>query len=147
MRADIIKVWVDDVNVNIQTSDGQVKSEKIADYYRLCNATPEERQAFEYDNMGIHWSELDEDLSYEGFFDYVPSPQSEIRNKLGELPDICNMGYIAQRYFGKTRQWLYQRLNGNIVNGKPAQFTKEEIKILNEALQDISKKINAISIS
>ena len=36
MRADIIKVWVDDVNVNIQTSDGQVKSEKIADYYRLC---------------------------------------------------------------------------------------------------------------
>ena len=68
MRADIIKVWVDDVNVNIQTSDGQVKSEKIADYYRLCNATPEERQAFEYDNMGIHWSELDEDLSYEGFF-------------------------------------------------------------------------------
>ena len=68
MKIDVVKVWVDDVHVNIQTANGQIKSEKIVDYYRLRNATPEQRQNFEYDNMGIHWLELDEDLSYEGFF-------------------------------------------------------------------------------
>lgn len=38
------------------------------------------------------------------------------------------MSYIAEHYFGKSRQWLYQRINGNIVNGKPADFTPDELK-------------------
>ena len=35
---------------------------------------------------------------------------------------------------------LYQRLNGNLVNGKPARFTPDELQTFNNALQDISKK-------
>lgn len=140
------KLWFDDKCVCIETDTGKIGRLPLNDFPKLRFATKEQRDAYELSPFGIHWPQLDEDLSYEGFFDYVPSPRSEVRRKLGELPDICNMGYIAQRYFGKTRQWLYQRLNGNIVNGKPAQFTKEEIKILNEALQDIGRKISSISI-
>ena len=29
MKIDVVKVWVDDVHVNIQTANGQIKSEKI----------------------------------------------------------------------------------------------------------------------
>ncbi len=47
MKIVVVKVWVDDVCVNIQTSDGQIRSEKISDYYRFRNATPEQRQHFE----------------------------------------------------------------------------------------------------
>lgn len=141
------KLWFDDKYICIKTDAGKVGKLPLNDFPKLRFATKEQRDAYELSPFGIHWLQLDEDLSYEGFFDYVPSPQSEVRRKLGELPDICNMGYIAQRYFGKTRQWLYQRLNGNLVNGKPAQFTQEEIKILNEALQDIGQKISSISIS
>ena len=36
--------------------------------------------------------------------------------------------------------WLYQKINGSIVNRKPARFTAEEINTLNFALQDIGKK-------
>ncbi|MDE5638997.1 MAG: DUF5053 domain-containing protein [Odoribacter sp.] len=138
------KLWFDDKYICIKTDIGKVGKLPLNDFPGLRFATKEQRDAYELSPFVIHWLQLDEDLSYEGFFDYVPSLQSEVRRKLGELPDICNMGYIAQRYFGKTRQWLYQRLNGYLVNGKPVQFTQKEIKILNEALQDIGQKISSI---
>ncbi|MFK2309765.1 DUF5053 domain-containing protein [Bacteroides fragilis] len=40
----------------------------------------------------------------------------------------------------KDRSWLAQRINGNIVNGKPCAFTESELEILKFALNDI--KIN-----
>lgn len=35
---------------------------------RLRYATKAQREDFEYDNLGIHWEKLDEDLSFEGSF-------------------------------------------------------------------------------
>jgi hypothetical protein len=35
---------------------------------RLYNASEEQLQKFTLSHHGIHWMELDEDLSYEGFF-------------------------------------------------------------------------------
>ena len=61
--------------------------------------------------------------------------------ELGEVANIVSVSYIAQKYFGKSRHWLYQRLNGSIVNGKAARFTADEKKKLQEALQDISSII------
>jgi predicted phage tail protein len=64
---------------------------------------------------------------------------------LGEISDMISVAYIARNYFGKTRQWLYQRLKGYTVNGKPARFTEEEKLRLQEALQDISSHIRKTS--
>ncbi|MDR3062484.1 MAG: DUF5053 domain-containing protein [Dysgonamonadaceae bacterium] len=50
-------------------------------------------------------------------------------------------------YFNKSDAWLYQRINGNVVNGKPAYFTHQEIEKLKFALNDISKKLSSLSIS
>lgn len=68
------------------------------------------------------------------------------KKRLDEISNIISISYIAKEYFGKTPQWFYQRLNENIVNGKPATFTEDEIKTLNFALKDISKKIGSVSI-
>lgn len=68
MKVDVIKVWVDDRYVHIFTSDGIERKEAIDNYERLRFATSEQLQDFETDNIGIHWPDLDEDLSYEGFF-------------------------------------------------------------------------------
>jgi hypothetical protein len=65
--------------------------------------------------------------------------------ELGEVANIISVSYIAQKYFGKKRHWLYQRLNGSIVNGKPAQFTNDEKVKLKEALQDVSNIIQNTS--
>jgi hypothetical protein len=70
-----------------------------------------------------------------------------IKEKLQSVLPIISTSYLAKNYFNKSRQWLYQRINGNIVNGKPAKFNENEIKILNSALQDVSKKIGSVRIS
>jgi hypothetical protein len=66
--------------------------------------------------------------------------------ELGEVANIVSVAYIAQKYFGKTRHWLYQRINGSTVNGKPARFTPDEKKKLQEALLDISNIIKNTSL-
>lgn len=70
-----------------------------------------------------------------------------VKQELEKITDIISVSYIAKEYFNKTPQWFYQRLNENTINGKPAQFTEEEINTLNAALKDISKKIGSIRVS
>ena len=76
----------------------------------------------------------------------IAEETEHIRQQLGEIPEILSMSYIAKNYFGKSRTWLYQRVNGNKVNGKPAYFTRSERKQLQDALQDIGKKLSAITL-
>lgn len=70
-----------------------------------------------------------------------------MRQKLQDVIPAISLVYIAKTYFNKTDAWLYQRINGNIVNGKPARFTPEEVDTLKFALEDLSKKMKSISAS
>lgn len=70
----------------------------------------------------------------------------KVREQLSEVLPILPLSYIAKNYFNKSRQWLYQRVNGNIVNGKPAEFTDEEIEVFNTAIQDLSRKLGSVGI-
>ena len=70
----------------------------------------------------------------------------DIRKQLGDVPEMLSMSYIAEHYFGKSRTWLYQRINGNKVNGKPAYFTRAERKQLQEALRDVGQRLSAITL-
>lgn len=65
----------------------------------------------------------------------------ELKLLLKGVDNYLSLSQIAQDYFGKSRSWLYQRINGAIVNGKPAQFTREEQLRFSEALLDISSRI------
>lgn len=82
----------------------------------------------------------------------VKTTQKEIEEikmseRLGEITKMVSMAYIAKTYFNKSRSWLAQKLNGNIVNGKPSQFTDDEIKTLRFALNDMSSKLNSMSVA
>ena len=67
MKIKVIKIWVDDASVYIQTNKGEIYKERFADYPRLRYATPLQRADYDYDNIGIHWKSIDEDLSFNGF--------------------------------------------------------------------------------
>jgi len=69
-----------------------------------------------------------------------------VKIQLDAISDMINMSYIAKTYFGKSRQWLYHRINGSTVNGKRAEFTPEQKKQLNAALKDIGKKIGSVTV-
>ena len=64
-----------------------------------------------------------------------------MHERMGSLTEVVNLAYIARHYFGKTRQWLYQRLKGQMVNGKPAAFTQSEEATFIKALQDIGMQL------
>lgn len=70
-----------------------------------------------------------------------------VRHRLGEIPEAISFSYIAKKYFGKSRAWLMQKLNGNKVNGKQASFTEGEKQQFREALQDLSKKLSAAAMA
>lgn len=77
----------------------------------------------------------------------IRAKELSLKIKLKEILPIVSLSYISEHYFNKSKSWFYQRLNGNEVNGKTASFTQDEIKTLDYALKDISKKLDAISLT
>ena len=73
--------------------------------------------------------------------------ETTTKMQLGEVSEIISLSYVAKHYFNKTKAWLYQRINGNIVNGKPCRFTPEELETFNRALQDISRRIGSLNLT
>ena len=69
------------------------------------------------------------------------------RAKLGDLPEALSLSYIAKKYFGKSRGWLMQKVNGNKVNEKIEVFTDEERLVFRKALQDLSEKMSAVAMT
>lgn len=69
--------------------------------------------------------------------------QTVARQLMGDIPEAISFSYIAKKYFGKTRGWLMQKVNGNIVNGKQASFTTDERARFRSALLDLSKQLSA----
>lgn len=69
------------------------------------------------------------------------------RAKLGDLPEVLSFSYIAKKYFGKSRGWLMQKVNGNKVNGKVAAFTDDERHLFRRALEDLSEKMTAVAMT
>lgn len=65
----IEKIWITDAAICIRTADGREACEYFADYPRLKEASQEERMNYTADAFGISWPALDEDLSFDGFFE------------------------------------------------------------------------------
>ena len=70
-----------------------------------------------------------------------------IREQMNEIIDLIPISYIAKNYFGKSRAWLYQRINGYRVRGRVYTLNDKEIETFNKALKDISNKIVSLSVS
>lgn len=69
-----------------------------------------------------------------------------VREKLGDIPEGLSMAFIAKVYFGKSKEWLYQRLNGSMVNGKKAFFKREEVLQLQNAIRDFGNKLSTVTL-
>lgn len=67
---EVQKMWFDNKNIFLKTNEGIEKSMPLKWFPRLEKATPKQRNNFELSPFGIHWEEIDEDLSFEGFFKF-----------------------------------------------------------------------------
>ena len=99
-RKDLKRLWFSDERIFIETVQGTVKSMHLEWFPRLKNATPAEREDYELSAMGIHWEAIDEDLSFEGFFNYNKQQADKQRNSIQELVKdfpMINLTELATR--------------------------------------------------
>lgn len=70
-----------------------------------------------------------------------------IRKKLEHILPFINVSCFARHYFGRSASWFYQRLNGNIVHGKPASFTEDEVKQLQDAFHTLGREFTSLRLT
>ena len=58
-----VAVFCDDSHLHVTLADGRALSAPLWWYPRLLAATPTQRAKTEFMPMGIHWPEIDEDIS------------------------------------------------------------------------------------
>jgi hypothetical protein len=52
---------------------------------------------------------------------------------------------VAERFFGRSRSWITHKLNHDLKNGKPDDFTEAERAKLKDALDTIAYEIQILS--
>ena len=128
-------------------TDYENKIKVLAERNRLAT-TEEERAAVAAEKNALRGK--DEKAFTEALEELIKTTADEVQEqrmaeRLGEITDMVSMAYIAKTYFKKSRSWLAHKLNGNMVNGKPSQFTEEELKTLRYALSDMASKLSDMS--
>lgn len=71
----IKNIEVTDEEITACLVDGRIISVPLAWSWRLSEATPEQRLNFEFigDGQGVHWPDIDEDISIEGMLYGIPA--------------------------------------------------------------------------
>ncbi len=75
----VLNVQFTDDTISVKLRDGRVITEPLVWYPRLLEATPSQRTRTGKSaggNYGIHWPEIDEDLSTEGLLREAPGPKA-----------------------------------------------------------------------
>lgn len=102
------KIWLTEDAVWIRTVDGREACEYFADFPRLRFAKPEQRANYQADEFGINWPDIDEDLSFEGFFH--KKNHTELYRIFLDHPEL-NASAIARR-MGISQSLFAQYISG-----------------------------------
>jgi len=75
----VADVFFDEEALGVRLKDGRTISVPLAWYPRLFNATPEQRKDWKIagGGYGIHWPQIDEDISTEGLLRGAPAPREK----------------------------------------------------------------------
>lgn len=130
----IEKIWLTDTAIRIRTADGREAHENFDEYPRLKHATQRQREHYETDAFGIHWPELDEDLSFDGFF--RKRNETSLYKLFIAHPEL-NASAVARR-LGLAQSLLAQYISGTKKpSPKRERLILEEIRKIGEELAAI----------
>ena len=131
----ISKIWFADDRIYGLTDDGRELWQSLLYYRRLRNATDEERANYEIDDEGIHWYDLDEDVSFESFEYDDPEPTGISRIFLSH-PEL-NASAVGRR-LGISQSLMAQYINGTKKPSKERErLIMNEIILISQELQRI----------
>ena len=121
------KIWFENEKLYAEMEDGHVLWQSILYYRRLVEATDEQRKNYALGHFGIHWEEIDEDVSYESFEYDNPEPVGISRLFLTH-PEL-NASSVARR------MGMKQSLLASYINGTKKPSAEREAEILNTVRQ------------
>ena len=130
----IEKIWLTEDAVWIKTADGREACEKFDDYPRLRYATSEQRANYTADSWGIRWEDIDEDLSFEGFFNKQPT--TELYILFMAHPEL-NVSAIARR------MGISQSLMAQYISGKK-KASEARLKRILDTVREIGQELIAV---
>lgn len=133
------RIWFEADRIFLHTDDGRTGSMTLRAFPRLLRASEDQRSRYELSPAGIHWPELDEDLSFEGFFDQPnESKDNKIARAFSRFPEI-NVRQLARR-MGINENLLAKYICGYC---KPSEKRAKEIEA---ALRQLGQELAQISI-
>ena len=130
------KIWLTDEAVWIRTADGREACELFSDYPRLRDATPGQRAHYTVDQYGINWPEIDEDLSFEGFF--FKKEYTDLYKLFLAHPEL-NASAVARR-MGISQSLFAQYISGT------KRPSKERLELIYSTIHTIGEELLAIPI-
>ena len=77
MDVSAVRVSFDDQRMWVDCTDGRTLGVPIAFFPRLLKATPEQRARVAFGPHGLHWQEIDEDISVAGLQAAVGQPKEK----------------------------------------------------------------------
>jgi hypothetical protein len=133
----ILKIWFDGEWLYGHGDDGNIYRQSLLWYKSLMKASPEERQKYAFSGEGIHWRNLDTDVSFESF-EYPEAEPSDLQRFFLTHPEINIAGFAERSGINAT-------LMRNYINGfkNPSPATVEKIK---KCLHSIGKEYLDVEI-
>jgi len=131
----IKRLWFADEKIFILTDDGKQFWQSLLWYPRLMQATPAQRMNYQYDEIGVRWEEIDEDMSLESFLYEDPEPQGISRIFL--IHPELNASAVARR-MGMQQSLLASYIRGT---KKPSLIREDEIK---STIREIGRELASI---
>lgn len=106
----ITKIWFEGERLYGLSNDGRTLWQSLLYYPRLRFAPEERREDYSFNAFGIHWDQLDEDVSFESFAYPDPEPVGIARIFL-TYPEI-NVSAFARR-IGMKQSLLAAYIHGS----------------------------------
>ena len=132
----IIKIWFKGDYLYGEDDSGKTYRQSLLWYKKLRSATDEEREQYTFGFDGIHWRNLDEDVSFESFA-YEDAEPTKLQRFFLSHPEI-NIAEVA-RLIGMNPSLLRNYINGF---KKPS---KEREQMIIEKVNNIGKEYMALA--
>ena len=123
----LLIIWFKDDNIYGEDRNGRIYKQSLLWYPHLRSASESERKKYEFGLDGIHWRQLDEDVSFESF-GYEDAEPTVMQRFFLTHPEIDV--YEFAKSLNISPALLYNYINGV---KKPGNIT--EIKILDHIQQ------------
>lgn len=134
----ITRIWFADGRLYGLADDGRTLWQSLLYYPRLATASDRQRAKHEIGAFGIHWPDIDEDVSFESFEYDNPEPQGVSRLLLS-LPEL-NLSALARRL------GIRQSLLAAYKNGTKTPSPDRERLIL-DAIHAIGAELSSVTLT